>query len=468
MAENFPTTPTGYVVLPAGSRLQPKGEPPVEVAWVAVVGVRHGAQQISLAEATLLQARRVIRGDDRPEFGAAMLLYLAQIGFRPAGGGDHLRWPPIRDGAIEQDRRCWRRPYLFALTSHDLYSRMLPDAEAALLWDETAADASLVPRDRRVRHAAALSKLPPGASLRTDDEALANAVRWHTGMFAYPLGEPAGSPAVREEAVHLVREWATAPRSHRLSDALADWIFGKARVGDVEALGTVLQMLQEGHVLTHATIRHHQHHALDELRASGAPRWEQLLADATGLHELLYRATPLFGFETWQFTAQPDGALRVWPPEIVNVGWQALGRWGWLDSLMAACGRRDLAAAQRQLDRLRQELALLATPLVDPPEDHLVFDVQTDEGWKAVDLERYESRRQPADKELEKREVLTIVRGALTDRQWDAWYPYKMEELNYQEIATMLRISKPRVSQLVREAEQALQQDPRLKDWLTG
>lgn len=481
-ARDFPTTRAGYLVAPATSRLRPKGAVAVQVPWVAVVGIRIGTQPLSLAQDALRRAARVVQQDQGREIGAAILLYLAQIGFSPLGEGQHIRWPPVQGGTLERDRRQWRRPYISALTWLDLTARVLPSAVHDILRD------GALEGTRRERYAAALRRLPSLPSLRADEGALHDAVRWHQGTFAYPDG--GDTPSAEQELVHLARQWALAPRSHRLSETLAAWVAERAEAADGAALYTSLAMVRQGHALTHAVIREHQHRALDEVRSLGAG-WERLCDEAAGLHALLYVPSPLFGGETWQFTARSGGTLRITLPEIVGLGREALGRRAWLDPLMAAFAQQDRVTSNRQLDRLRQLLAVLAA---SPDALLMREDRSSEDAWGYLDTEltvnepdavdqntavkapsdddvaHGDPRRHRPDEETEYKTLFEIAKDTLRDRPdlWDAFYLVLIQGLSYRKAARKLNLRSPStVKNRVELARRLLQKDPRLRGWLT-
>jgi hypothetical protein len=449
-----------------------------------VLGVENGARRLSLAQDTLHRAARVVQGEDGAEIGAAILLYLAQIGFATVGTGQHVRWPPIHDGAIEQDRRRWRRPYISALTWHDLARRILPMAIADALRDDT----DLMEAPQGQRYNAALQRFPvlPG----TDDSALHDLIRWHTEAFAYPGG--AGESPARQELTTLARQWAVAPRSHRLADAVMDWIGYRVLNGDAAGLGTLLGLVRQGHLFTHAAIREHQHRALNEIHSLGRG-WGRVLENASGLHALLYEPIPLFGSETWQFTARPHGGLRITLPEIVGLGRDApgFGRRAWLDPLWVACARQDEAAQRRHLDRLRQLLALLGSN----PEVLLMRETQpTEDAWDYLDegiafvesdvfdkgpvavpsddgLARGDPRRHRPDEETERSALFAIAQDVLRDEPglWDAFYLHKIMHLPLREVATKLGLkSASAAKDRTDAARDLLQQDPRLREWFSS
>jgi len=464
MAPPFPTTSDGYIVLPATSKLRLKGQPKVNVRWAAIVGIQRGTQRLSLAQATVLQANRVVRGNDQPEIGASILLYLAQIGFWPLGRREHVRWPPIGD---EHDRRHWRRPYIWALTLEDYRRRILPATDVDL--DDTNPSAE----DRARGINVAIQRLKSMGPFRGDeDEWLSSAVQWYRDPFDYPDANDARLRAVLDELVHLTRQWALAPNSRPLSEALAAWIRRKATDRDREALGVALKMIKQGHRLTHEAIRRHQRLALEGL-SSGGTRWAELLAEGGGLHDLFYKPMALFGFETWQFTARPDGILRITLPETVNIGWLHLGR-VWLDSLMLASARREGMAVNKHLDELRWSLGFLASN----PEALLMNAELTHPTLKLDDADKgqEDGKRGLADetapeKAFEQKAFIDMAREVLKDhfpQCWEAFYHVRVLGYSGKEVAEKLGVSRARVSQLVQKAERLLAQDPRLKDWLAG
>ena len=335
-ATRFLTKPGGYVLDVCTL---------VDQQFIAVFGIRTGDGSKSLAQDILRRAAQVVLRDVGSEFGTAILLYLAQIG-RPLGGGEHIKWPPVDHGLIERDRRRWRRPYLSWSTRQDLNRRVLPEAVAAVFGEK---DSGLTK---------ALELFRPGPLLRGEDERLHHIAWWRPESFAYPATDDDERLAIQRELVSLARRWARAPRAFLLSDELSGWIERKALRRDGKALGCLLGLLRDGHRITHESIRRHQHSALGEL-GTLVSAWEELLAEASGLHELLYAPFALFGYESWQFTRGQSERLRITLPEIVGLGRDAMGRRAWLEPLMAACAKRDVPAQRRHLDSLRQYLALL-------------------------------------------------------------------------------------------------------------
>lgn len=393
-----------------------------------------------------------------------MLLYLAQIGFRPTGDGTHVRWPPIEDGVIVQDRRRWRRPCIAALTRVDLNQRVLPEAVKALVED-----ADIPPGlPRRSPMDAVLTRFPPGRSLRAEDGQLHDVVRWPIGALGYASRNYALRADVQEDVLSLARRWGSAPTSFHLSDQLSRLIDRAAQDGDAAALRELLRIVRLGHVLTHGAIRHQQVSALEDLRSLGG-EMGQLLEEASGLHELLYGQIPLLGSETWQFNFVRDGRLRITLPEVVGLGRDAIGRSAWLNPLMAAYASRDTPAREHHLDRLRQILALLgAIPeaVLMLPERSDWPEAQSREAQDPVDLsEDLELGGTDPDRVLQRDDLWALVKKILTSPQWEAIYLCVFVGSTQREAAETLGISPAALGQRLKGAYQALRQDPRLRDW---
>lgn len=453
-------TPAGYVV--GGWRFAG-----VEQEFVAVLGVQARGEHIamvSLASELVPRAVRVVDRDEGAEYGAAMLLYLAQIGFRPPGDGTHVRWPPIEDGVIVQDRRRWRRPCIASLTRVDLNQRVIPQAVKALVEDADIAPGSLL----RSAMDTVLTRFRPGRSLRAEDEQLHDVVRWPIGALGYSLLDCAPRADVQEDVVSLAQRWGSAPTSFHLSNQLSDLINRAAHDGDADALRELLKLVRLGHVLTHAAIRHHQLRAFEDLRSLGG-EMERLLEEASGLHELLYGQIPLLGSETWQFTLARNGRLRITLPEIVGLGRDAIGRSAWLNPLMVAYASRDASGREHHLDRLRQMLALLgATPeaVLMLPERSVWPETRGGETQDSVDLPEYaDPGGTDPDRVLQRDDLWALVKKILTGPQWDAIYLCVLEGWTRPDAAESLGITPTALAQRLEGAHQALRRDPRLRDW---
>lgn len=430
--------------------------PAIDAPLVAVLGIRRDeGATLPLTHALVRQTEAALARADGEDTGSVVpvVLYLAQIGRlrMPGDPEDHVRWPPIRDGAVVADRREWRRPYLFQMTRQDLNHKVLPRAIEELL---PGAGATLDD---------ATGLFEPGALLRADDAALEDSVRWYHTALGYP---PCSDTAAARQLIREIREQRISGKSTSWRGALSAAVQRLAEENNLDALAALMGLIRDGRVLVHHAVRLHQRRALEELADLGEP-WRSLCELGSGLNSLLYEPLSLLGDESWQFAAHGH-QLRITLPEVVGLGKDVFGRDNWLNPLLVAYAKGDGREAQRHLDRLRTCLALLAAS-----PDALMMRPGSREGdddaWTPTELTNLDgghSSGLTSDGDLLFEELWSRLGGMLTDPQWQALYLVELVGSSVTEAAHELGISPSAVSQRIAGAKWRLKTDPQVAEWL--
>lgn len=383
--------------------------------------------------------------------GAAILSYLAQTGRVLPGKPSRVRWPPTPYGELELRQTHWKR--------------LLAPAAARSFLEE--ANELLVDAGQRSQNKASLESVHQALSqfpLRSSgvDSALYALGRWRGGDLDYgPSSEPAREAVGRDLSERLAT-WTALPRPKpSFAAEVQSMVVAFAEAGDVGALAALRDTAMLGFTVCHAGIQYLQAEALQDLDAEG--ELQSFMAQASGIHDLLYGQQPAFGFGSWQFSVGPKGRVRMHPPELLMLSTDFLGR-AWLNGLLQSHADRDESGITNCLAQFGRVLSLVASTHAGGTGGP---------GWRG-----FASRRRtiteavPDDHgddsatKLARQHLWATIPQLLNRKQWEVVFLIHLAGYSQAQAAEKLGITESAVSQRLKSAFKRLQDYPDIRDLL--